>query len=101
MNPRHDAQPGTIDRQRLLAAHVATQTFFAEQLAADAGAPPRAYVTRRGLGAALDSPTWSIGYAPASWTDLTDRLRTEGFTDEELLASGLALATCLLYTSPS
>ena len=42
------------------------------------------YLTGRGLDPAL------AGYAPAGWTRLVDHLRTQGFTDTELLAAGLA-----------
>ena len=42
------------------------------------------YVTSRGL-----DPT-GIGYAPPGWTRTLDHLRAAGFTDDELLAAGLA-----------
>jgi DNA primase len=50
----------------------------------------RDYLASRGLDAAL-LPTcpWKIGYAPASWTALTDHLRQLGHCDAALLCSGL------------
>ena len=35
-------------------------------------------------------PRFTLGYAPAGWTALTDHLRRHGATDDELLAAGLA-----------
>ena len=41
------------------------------------------------LEAVTTNPTLA-GYAPTGWTRLVDHLRTQGFTDTELLAAGLA-----------
>jgi DNA primase catalytic core len=50
------------------------------------------YLGGRGLASALeDSSPWRIGYAPKSWTALTDHLREAGYTDRTLEAAGLAL----------
>ena len=38
----------------------------------------------------IDDRRFNPGYAPASWTGLTDHLRALGATDSELLAAGLA-----------
>ena len=48
------------------------------------------YLADRGLNAALlPTSPWKIGYAPASWTALTDHLRGLGHCDAALLCSGL------------
>jgi DNA primase catalytic core len=48
------------------------------------------YLGERGLSAALlPSSPWKIGYAPATWTALTDHLRRQGYPSELMLASGL------------
>ena len=39
---------------------------------------------------AADAERFGVGYAPAAWEDLTRHLRARGFTDEELMAGGLA-----------
>ena len=39
---------------------------------------------------AADAERFGVGYAPAAWEDLTRHLRAQGFTDEELMAGGLA-----------
>jgi DNA primase catalytic core len=50
------------------------------------------YLAARGLDAALlPTSPWKIGYAPASWTILTEHLRGLGHCDAALLCSGLAV----------
>jgi len=50
------------------------------------------YLAERGLDAALlPTSPWKIGYAPASWTALTEHLRGLGHCDAALLASGLVV----------
>jgi DNA primase len=47
------------------------------------------YLARRGLTAAIQD-TWHAGYAPAEWDALTRHLRTAGYTDTVIEATGLA-----------
>jgi DNA primase len=47
------------------------------------------YLARRGLTAAVQN-TWHAGYAPAEWDALTRHLRTAGYTDTVIEATGLA-----------
>jgi DNA primase len=50
------------------------------------------YLASRGLDAALlPTSPWKIGYAPASWTILTEHLRNLGHSDAALLCSGLVV----------
>ena len=49
----------------------------------------RAYLAERGLSAET-LERFGIGYAPSSWDALTKRLTGRGFTNEELISSGLA-----------
>jgi DNA primase catalytic core len=46
------------------------------------------YLAERGLGSALDSH--GIGYAPKDWTELTDHLRSLGYSDVHIEAAGMA-----------
>ncbi len=77
-------------RQRLLAAHAAAASFYAGQLADSTEAKPaQQFLSERGFeGAAIEQ--YGVGYAPARWDVLTRHLRSEGFSDAELLAGGLA-----------
>jgi DNA primase len=76
-------------RRRLLAAHQAAAEFYAERLHGPAAAPARAFLAERGFEVA-DAERFGAGYAPAEWEALTRHLRGRGFTDAELLLSGLA-----------
>lgn len=50
------------------------------------------YLNGRRLSAATEPQApWRLGYARPSWTSLTDQLRTLGYSDETIEASGLAL----------
>jgi len=76
-------------RRRLLAAHQAAAEFYAERLRAPVAAPAREFLSERGFELA-DAEGFGCGYAPAEWEALTRHLRGRGFTDSELLLSGLA-----------
>jgi DNA primase len=76
-------------RRRLLAAHKAAAEFYIEQLRTPAAADGRAFLSARGFELA-DAEHFRIGFAPADWDTLARHLRGRGFTEEELLAGGLA-----------
>jgi DNA primase len=76
-------------RRRLLAANQAAAEFYADRLHAPAAAPARDFLSERGFELA-DAERFGCGYAPAEWEALTRHLRGAGFTDAELLLSGLA-----------
>jgi DNA primase len=76
-------------RRRLLAANLAAAEFYADRLHAPAAAPARDFLAERGFELA-DAEGFGCGYAPAEWEALTRHLRGRGFTDAELLLSGLA-----------
>ncbi|MGC2941434.1 DNA primase [Brevibacterium sp. FAM 24638] len=76
-------------RQRLLEMHEVAQRFYAQALESEAGQIGREFLTGRGFPAE-SSRDFGIGFAPKSWDALTTHLRKAGFTDEEILAAGLA-----------
>ena len=76
-----DANPAST-RARVLAALAAAAAFYAAAGARGPGCLPTS--TGRGL------PATAAGYAPATWTALVDHLRAAGYTDQEILAAGLA-----------
>ncbi|GAA5057831.1 DNA primase [Streptomyces similanensis] len=85
-NPAH--QRG--ERIRLVEAHKLAAEWYAEQLASAAEAEAgRLFLAERGFdqGAALH---FGVGYSPQGWDHLTRFLRGKGFTDKELVLSGLA-----------
>jgi DNA primase len=76
-------------RRRLVEAHRIAAEFFAEKLVSPEAAHGREFLAQRGF-TLDDAARFGVGYAPASWEDLTRHLRGRGFTEAELLASGLA-----------
>jgi DNA primase len=77
---------GARDPQ-LVQVHAAAGRFF---LACLHGSWAPGYLSDRGLSAALlPSSPWKIGYAPATWTALTDHLRRQGYPEQVMLRSGL------------
>jgi DNA primase len=84
-NPGH--QRG--ERIRLIEAHKAAAEFYAEQLDGAEAEIGRAFLAERGFDQAA-ARHFGVGYSPAGWDHLTRYLRGKGFTDKELLVSGLA-----------
>lgn len=76
-------------RKRLLDALRLAGELFRRALASEEGAPVRAYLLGRGLDSNL-AERYGLGFAPAGWSVLTERLLREGFSLEELLKAGLA-----------
>jgi len=76
-------------RRRLVDAHRVAAEFFTEKLTGPDAEHARRFLDERGFEAA-DAERFGVGYSPAAWEDLTRHLRGRGFTDAELLASGLA-----------
>ncbi|MFF4782145.1 DNA primase [Streptomyces griseorubiginosus] len=85
-NPAH--QRG--ERIRLVEAHKIAADWYMEQLAsspeADTG---RQFLAERGFDQAA-AAHFSVGYSPQGWDHLTRFLRGKGFSDKEILLSGLA-----------
>jgi DNA primase len=74
-------------RARLLEAHQLAVQYFQMSLVKNERALD--YVKRRGM-ARETIKDFQIGYAPDSWSGLTDILRRRGFAQKELLQAGLA-----------
>lgn len=85
-NPSH--QRG--ERIRLVEAHKIAAEWYAEQLATSAEAETgRVFLAGRGFDQSA-AVHFGVGYSPQGWDHLTRYLRGKGFTDKELLLSGLA-----------
>jgi DNA primase len=76
------------ERIRLVEAHKIAAQFYVEQLDAAEGALGRTFLAARGFDRAA-AAHFGVGYAPAGWDHLVRFLRGKGFTDKELLTSGL------------
>ncbi|MDO8148943.1 DNA primase [Isoptericola sp. b515] len=79
-------EPGR--RQRLLEAHRVAAQFYAEQLFAPGAQAARAFLAERSFERA-DAETFGLGFAPTGWDALMRHLQSRGFTQAELVASGL------------
>ncbi len=75
-------------QERLWALHKEAARYFHSQLYAPVGAEALKYAYGRGMPKSVLTK-FGIGYAPDSWTGLTDALRKKGYTDQELRDSGL------------
>ncbi|MET8287412.1 DNA primase [Streptomyces sp. NPDC048448] len=78
------------ERIRLVEAHKVAAQFYIEQLdtspEADAG---RKFLAERGFDQTA-AAHFGVGYSPQGWDHLTRYLRGKGFSDKELLLSGLS-----------
>jgi DNA primase len=84
-NPSH--QRG--ERIRLVEAHKVAARFYTEQLDGPEAEIGRKFLAERGFDQAA-AAHFGVGYSPAGWDHLTRYLRGQGFSDKELIASGLS-----------
>ena len=82
------AAPETSGRSRLYAAHTAAAEFYRSQLSSPDAQAARQFLGERGFDAGA-AAHFGVGYAPQGWSALRDALRSQGYTDDELLAGGL------------
>ncbi|RYD82444.1 MAG: DNA primase [Verrucomicrobiaceae bacterium] len=76
-------------RRRLLAIHASAADFFHNQLLKKQSAQvARDYLKSRGISVEV-ARGWKLGYAPDSWDALTNWLREEEYTKDEVVVSGL------------
>ncbi len=77
-------------RERLYTLLERAAAYYARYLwEAREAAPARSYLTSRGLREEI-LREFRVGYAPSAWDRLLTASRGAGFSDEELLAAGLA-----------
>jgi len=75
-------------QERLWALHKEAARFFHSQLYAPVGKGALSYALGRGMPKSTLT-TFGIGYAPDSWDQLVNAMRAKGYTDQELIDSGL------------
>ena len=75
-------------QERLWALHKEAARFFHSKLYAPEGKNALAYAQGRGMPKSTLTK-FGIGYAPDSWTDMADAMRAKGYTEQELIDSGL------------
>ncbi|EGE44694.1 DNA primase [Streptomyces griseus] len=84
-NPSH--QRG--ERIRLIEAHQAAAEFYVRALESPEAEIGRAFLAERGFDQDA-AAHFRVGYSPAGWDHLTRYLRGKGFSDKELITSGLS-----------
>jgi DNA primase len=76
-------------RRLLLRLHAEAAEWFHENLLKrDVGAPARDYLKRRGISREI-AKSWKLGYAPESWDAFSNWARNEGYSQRDLISSGL------------
>ena len=83
---RRGVEPGT--RQRLMDANRLAEAWFREQLATPEAQAGRDFLTSRGFDRHA-AAHFGVGYAPTGWDNLARHLRSAGYTEAELVDSGL------------
>ena len=76
-------------RSRLVEAHKVAAEFYVEQLDGPAAGAGKQFLAERGFDRAA-AAAYGVGFAPQGWDNLVKHLRGRGFSQEELLAAGLA-----------
>ena len=75
-------------QERLWALHKEAARFFHSQLYAPTGAEALNYALGRGMNKYILT-TFGVGFAPDTWDSLTNAMKAQGYTEEELKESGL------------
>lgn len=78
----------SINRSRLVAANLASATYYQEQLQLPQAQHGRDFLKKRGFDRDA-AKNFGVGYAPDEWDSLYKFLKGKGFTDEELILAGL------------
>ena len=81
-------RPDFGTRRRLLDAHSIAEEYYREQLGTPSAEVGRRFLTERGFDQEA-AAHFGVGFAPEGWDSLTGVLRSRGFTEAELIASGL------------
>jgi DNA primase len=85
-------EEGLGRRARLVEGHRVAQEFYADQLLDTGNVAARAgrdFMRERGFDGNA-AKLFGVGFAPRSGEELTRHLRAKGFTDDEIVAGGLA-----------
>ena len=75
-------------QERLWALHKEAARYFHSQLYGPVGAEALQYALGRGMNKYILT-TFGVGFAPDTWDSLTGAMRAKGYTDQELIDSGL------------
>ncbi|MBC7723564.1 MAG: DNA primase [Burkholderiaceae bacterium] len=82
------ANPDHGNRARILAANRAASDYFTAQLGSPEAEPARAFLGERGFDPAA-AQRFGVGFAPQSFNALGAHLKSLGYSEAELVTSGL------------
>lgn len=85
---RDDGREGRV-RDRMYALNRDAAKFFYSQLSSPGGKAGVDYINKRQISPATVK-NFGLGYAPDSWTALSDALISKGYSEEELISADLA-----------
>ncbi len=77
-------------RERMLKLNRDAARFFYSQLGSPGGGPAREYISKRGISRVM-TKNFGLGYAPDEWYALSNAMRDMGYSEQELVAAGLAI----------
>ncbi|WP_296602993.1 DNA primase [Nocardioides sp.] len=83
-----EERPKGPPRRRLVEAHLAAQSFYAEQLASPDALVARQFLAERGFDQSA-AELFGVGFAPREGATLKNHLRQQGFSAEEMTVGGL------------
>ena len=75
-------------QERLWALHKEAARFFHTQLYAPVGKQALDYALGRGMSKSILT-TFGVGYAPDGWDNMVRAMKAKGYTEQELIESGL------------
>ena len=81
--------PDQGQKARIYEANAAAAKYFQDQLMTDPAIPGRDFLKSRGFDKAA-AEMFGVGFAPKGWNNLTDHLKSIGFTEEELITASLS-----------
>ncbi len=87
---RRESSEEKDKRERLYALMSAAAGWFRSQLSSPAGAGARAYLKKRGISDET-AEVFALGFAPDSWDACQRHLRGLGYTDEEMVETGISI----------
>ena len=86
--PEADDNGASKRRERMLSLNRDAARFFHAQLKTPAGQIARDYIQKRGLSGRTVT-NFGLGFAPNTWSSLTDAMKQQGYSERELFEAGL------------
>ncbi|MCL1923390.1 MAG: DNA primase [Propionibacteriaceae bacterium] len=83
-----DSRPQGVSRSRLLEANSLAAEFYSQALSTPDAETGRTFLLQRGFDEEA-TQQFCVGFSPRGGRDLVNHLKTRGFSDKELLESGL------------